>query len=158
MGNSSCQICLFWVTSHRIHLTIFRHDITPFYYLSLAAIGSLQAQTAGKLTYEKWNNLASTKSAEEVIRDGIAKRLPDTVSEVATASVVNFGSQCGVRLRGYVTAPVTGRYTFFVAGDDGSILYLSEDDSAANKKRVAYSVYHTAGSSSTELVFSLASQ
>ncbi len=41
------------------------------------------------------------------------------------------------RLTGYITAPVTGDYTFYVAADDAAKLYLSSTDSAANKSLVA---------------------
>jgi len=41
----------------------------------------------------------------------------------------NFGS----RIRGYITAPLSGCYTFWIASDDDSKFYLSSDEKPANK-------------------------
>ncbi|WP_338285537.1 Calx-beta domain-containing protein [Luteolibacter sp. LG18] len=41
------------------------------------------------------------------------------------------------RLTGLITAPTTGTYTFWVASDDASRLYLSTDATAANKVQIA---------------------
>ena len=43
----------------------------------------------------------------------------------------------GTRLRGYITAPVTGGYTFWIASDDQSELWLSTDDNPLFKVRIA---------------------
>ena len=49
----------------------------------------------------------------------------------------NIGSNYGQRVRGYLMPPQTGNYTFWIASDDASILYLSSDESPANKVPVA---------------------
>jgi hypothetical protein len=43
----------------------------------------------------------------------------------------------GTRMRGYVTAPQAGDYTFWIASDDQSELYLSTDDTALGKALIA---------------------
>ena len=43
----------------------------------------------------------------------------------------------GTRLRGYITAPVTGSYTFWIASDDKSELWLSTNDNPVNKVNIA---------------------
>jgi len=43
----------------------------------------------------------------------------------------------GSRLRGYVHAPVTGDYIFYIASDDGGALYLSIDEYPASKQLIA---------------------
>jgi len=43
----------------------------------------------------------------------------------------------GQRMHGYVVAPLTGNYTFWVATDDQGALYLSTDDSPANARLIA---------------------
>ncbi len=43
----------------------------------------------------------------------------------------------GQRLRGYLTPPVTGNYTFWIATDDGGALYLSTDDTVSNRREIA---------------------
>ena len=47
-------------------------------------------------------------------------------------SVASFGDNYGTRFRGYVHAPQTGNYTFYIASDNNSQLYLSSDDDPAN--------------------------
>ncbi|MEM9933578.1 MAG: PA14 domain-containing protein [Bacteroidota bacterium] len=43
-----------------------------------------------------------------------------------------------VRIRGYVCAPQTGNYTFWIASDDNGELWVSSDDTPSNKSRVAF--------------------
>jgi len=49
----------------------------------------------------------------------------------------SFGSDYGTRIRGYLHAPVTGDYRFWIASDDQSQLSLSTDANAANKRVIA---------------------
>jgi len=44
----------------------------------------------------------------------------------------------GTRVRGYITAPVTGSYVFWVCSDDNSELWLSTNSDPANKVKIAY--------------------
>jgi hypothetical protein len=48
------------------------------------------------------------------------------------------GERYGARVRGFVHPPATGEYTFRVASDDDSDLYLSTDAGPARKKRIAH--------------------
>ncbi len=41
-------------------------------------------------------------------------------------------------MRGYITAPATGNFTFWIASDDASQLWLSTDSSPANKAQIGY--------------------
>ncbi len=50
----------------------------------------------------------------------------------------NYGDNYGARVRGYICAPVTGYYTFYIAGDDQDGLWLSTDENPANKVLIAY--------------------
>jgi hypothetical protein len=49
----------------------------------------------------------------------------------------NYADAYGQRIFGYLTAPVTGDYRFFLASDDNGQLFLSTDESPANKKLIA---------------------
>src|SRR5688572_32934417 len=44
----------------------------------------------------------------------------------------------GQRLRGWITAPTTGNYTFSIASDETSNLYLSTDEDPATKQLIAW--------------------
>src|SRR6266540_4394854 len=50
----------------------------------------------------------------------------------------NFGDYYGERLRALVVPPLTGTYVFWIAADDTGALFLSSDESAANKFQIGY--------------------
>jgi hypothetical protein len=49
----------------------------------------------------------------------------------------NVGNNFGARIRGYICAPQTGNYIFWIAGDETCELYISSDDNPAKKTRIA---------------------
>ena len=51
---------------------------------------------------------------------------------------VNYRDLYGTQIRGYITAPVSGDYVFFICSDDFSTLFLSTDENPANKKAIAF--------------------
>jgi hypothetical protein len=50
------------------------------------------------------------------------------------------GDNYGGRLRGYICVPVTGEYTFYIAGDDQAGLFLSTDENPNNKVLIAFNL------------------
>ncbi|MBN2474517.1 MAG: lamin tail domain-containing protein [Pirellulales bacterium] len=50
---------------------------------------------------------------------------------------VDWAEEYGTRIRGYVHPPTTGEYTFWIAGDDNSQLYLSSDSNPDNAVLIA---------------------
>jgi len=63
---------------------------------------------------------------------------PDLTDTVPRLEIVPSGEDVyGTRLTGYLIPPVTGDYTFYVASDNASILFLSTDDDPANKRAIA---------------------
>ncbi|MGA1235420.1 MAG: PA14 domain-containing protein [Limisphaerales bacterium] len=61
---------------------------------------------------------------------------PDPSGDI-TLGASNWADNYGGQLVGYFYPPTTGQYTFWLAADDGAALYLSTDDTAANKKLIA---------------------
>ena len=55
----------------------------------------------------------------------------------------NWADNYGTRLRGYITAPATGDYTFWIASDDNSELWLSTNDNPVNKLKIASVLNYT---------------
>ncbi len=49
----------------------------------------------------------------------------------------NFDDNYGQRMHGYITPPVTGNYTFWIATDDNGALFLSTDTDPANVQQIA---------------------
>lgn len=50
----------------------------------------------------------------------------------------NVSDNYGARYRGYICAPITGYYTFYISSDDDSELYLSTDRNPDNKTLIAH--------------------
>ncbi len=48
-----------------------------------------------------------------------------------------YAENYGQRMRALVVAPATGNYTFWIASDDGSVLYLSTTENPAQKVQIA---------------------
>jgi|GEM_PF-2442459 len=105
------------------------------------------AVAAGGLKREVWNNLAGVTVAN-LTGDLRYPRFPDVTSTVTEAEGPNgYGDNYGQRLSGWVVAPTTGTYKFYIASDDASELWLSTDASTANKVKIAqitgYTGYRT---------------
>lgn len=66
---------------------------------------------------------------------------PSVTAQLAGLEYSNVGDDYGGRLRGYICAPQTGDYTFYIAGDDQAGLFLSTDENPANKILVAYNIF-----------------
>lgn len=89
---------------------------------------------SGSILREVWTNIAG--SAISAIPLNITPALSGQLTSFEAPT--NFGKYYGQRLRGYLCAPITGTYIFYIAGDDNCELYLSTDDNPANKKRIAH--------------------
>jgi hypothetical protein len=50
----------------------------------------------------------------------------------------NQGDMFGARIAGYICAPATGSYTFWIASDNEGELWLSLNDQPANKQKIAF--------------------
>ncbi|MGC3988856.1 MAG: PA14 domain-containing protein [Chthoniobacteraceae bacterium] len=61
-----------------------------------------------------------------------------TTLENPTATAQLLGSNYGTRIRGYLLPPTTGTYTFWIASDDNSQLWISTDDQPVNLVMRAY--------------------
>jgi len=90
--------------------------------------------TAGTILREFWANASGlTVSAIPV---------NTTPTNISTVSIfegpTNVADQYGARYRGYLCVPTTGNYTFWIASDDNSELWLSTDNNPTNKVRIAY--------------------
>jgi hypothetical protein len=104
----------------------------------LEVIVSLNTNTcssAGYIVREFWQNVTG-----ETI-SSIPLNTPPTLTSQLTSfeAPSNFSSDYGQRVRGYICAPVTGNYTFYIAADNVGELWLSTNDNPAFKRRIAHS-------------------
>jgi len=108
--------------------------------LFLAVCTSLHAQPAG-IHRQVYLNLdpASSSLAALTNSPGFLQDEPDQ-SDVLSNSLEterNRGDHYGQRLRAFLIPPATGNYTFWIAGDELSQLFLSTNESPANIRLVA---------------------
>ena len=89
---------------------------------------------AGAISREVWTGISGTFVAD--IPLGAAPNTTDTLPSFEAPT--DWADNYGTRLRGYITAPVTGSYTFWIASDDKSELWLSTDDNPLNKVKIAF--------------------
>ncbi|WP_068544449.1 glycoside hydrolase [Thalassotalea crassostreae] len=97
--------------------------------------------SSGYLNIETWSDLSETGDYNY---DSSTASIPlntagdsDTIStfEIQSDSADNYAT----RIQGYLCAPLTGEYIFWIAADNSGELWLSSDDNPNNKTKIAYS-------------------
>ena len=92
----------------------------------------------GTIVQEIWNNVPGTDI--NVLKDD--SRYPHSPDETAELTEFDTGTALGDdyagRVHGWVYAPATGDYTFWLCTDDQGELWLSIDDDADNARQIAY--------------------
>jgi hypothetical protein len=105
--------------------------------LTVIAAFSASAQSTTGILLETWTgitgNLVSNLTSVAAYPNSPNTRTWPTLFEITS----NQGDNFGTRARAYVTAPTTGNYTFWIAGDDYCELWLSTDANPANIRRIA---------------------
>ncbi|MDO1447666.1 PA14 domain-containing protein [Rhodocytophaga aerolata] len=111
-----------------------------FSNVAVSTTSSTPACTAsGSILREYWAN----------VRGGTVADIPFSISPTSVTQLSSFetpsgiGDNYGQRIRGYICAPATGSYTFYIAADDQAELWLSSSDSPASKQKIAYLTAHT---------------
>ncbi len=89
---------------------------------------------AGNVVREFWNGIAGTSVAS--IPVGTAPS--GTSALTSLAAPVDFGDNYGARIRGYLTAPTTGNYYFWISGSNAAELWISNDGEPVNALKRAW--------------------
>ncbi|MBC8160297.1 MAG: fibronectin type III domain-containing protein [Roseiflexaceae bacterium] len=87
----------------------------------------------GSIVRELWTGVGGT--AVSAIPTGATPNSSSTLTSLEGPT--NLADDYGARIRGYITAPTSGAYTFWIASDDNSELWLSTNDQPANRARIA---------------------
>ncbi len=98
--------------------------------LTIASNGSL---VSGQLAHELWSGNYSRPQIETG-NSGAAT----TVNTVTNIDIGSLGDNYVQRVRGYFIPATTGKYTFFLASDDDSDLFLSTNDQPSAKRLIAH--------------------
>lgn len=93
---------------------------------------------AGSILREVWQGIGGT-AISQLTSDPNYPNNPSSTNYVTTGfeAPAEFGDNYGQRMHGYVIPPTTGDYVFWIASDDGGELWLSTDESPANRKLIA---------------------
>ncbi len=90
------------------------------------------------LVYQRWEGISSS-SLKELLWD---VNYPNNFTYEGLISdyqgPINYGSDLGSRVFGYIVPSETGNYSFNVTGDDDVLFYLSTDSTFSNKSLLAY--------------------
>ncbi len=100
----------------------------------------------GTITREYWTGISGTKISDLTTQPDYPEN-PTGQDELSSLEAVDWNNSedldswannYGQRIRGYIVAPVSGEYTFWVSGDDQVELYLSTDENPVNVEKIAY--------------------
>lgn len=98
-----------------------------------------KVQLKNRLTCELWDGFPG-KNIRDLARSGGFPGRPSRTSLVDELVFSDQGDSYGCRLRGFITAPEDGSYSFQLTGDRASLLYLSESQDKFTKRLVAETV------------------
>ncbi|MDB5255928.1 MAG: C-terminal target protein [Chitinophagaceae bacterium] len=88
----------------------------------------------GSITREFWSGIGGNAVSNIPVTTTPTSTTTLTILESPSNSADNYGE----RIRGYICAPYTGAYTFWIASDDDGELWLSNSTSPSGKTRIAY--------------------
>lgn len=111
---------------------------TALALFSISSISSvLAADNPHGLLRERWDAIPGN-AIVGLTSSRAFREAADVVSIVPEAEApANQGDLYGQRLSGWVTAPVTGNYIFWIAADDSAELWLSTDETQSLKRLIA---------------------
>lgn len=92
---------------------------------------------SGSITGEGYTNILGSQVAD-LLASPDYPNSPSINASLTSLEYVNVADNYGGRLRGYICAPVTGDYTFYISGDDQAGLWLGTTDNPASKVLIAY--------------------
>jgi hypothetical protein len=88
----------------------------------------------GTILHERWENIGSLDELKSSFRYPDS---PDIAEELTSFSWDQDLENYGARIHGWLYAPTTGNYTFWLNADNNGELWLSTDDDPANVKLIA---------------------
>ena len=111
-------------------------------------VNTISACTAtGNISYQMWNNISGT-AVSDLTSNSSYPNYPASSSILTSMEApLDPADTFGARIVGYICAPSTGNYTFWIAADDNCELWLSTNNQPANKQKIAY---HTGWTNSRE--------
>jgi hypothetical protein len=103
----------------------------------LVSITVTACTPAGSITLEVFEKIKGS-SVSDLTNHPKYPGSPTIVTQLNKLEYTKLTDHYGARVRGYICAPQTGNYTFYISSDDASELWLSTDGDPANKIKIAY--------------------
>ena len=95
-------------------------------------------EPTGSILREYWTGISGTAVSDLTSNANYPNSPSGRDSLSSFEAPTNWADSYGTRVRGYLTAPSTGSYVFWIASDDNSELWLSTNADPANRTRIAY--------------------
>lgn len=118
--------------SKKVFLSVFLG-----FLLGITSLGSAQDLIIGYVLVEYYDDIAGS-TIDDLLNSSI---FPSEATEIvwleSFETPTNRAENYGTRVGGYLVPPETGEYTFWIASDDASELWLSLDDSYENRQLIA---------------------
>ena len=107
------------------------HDVYSDPVTTTITVNSIDPNAS--VVVEYWSNVSGTST------DEVPVSTPPTSTSFLTSLEIpaDVADNYGARIRGLLKPTVSGAYTFYVASDDGSKVFLSTDATPANKTLIA---------------------
>jgi len=99
---------------------------------------SFTVTVTGSILREYWTGISGTTINSLTSNTNYPNSPTGSGQLTSLEGPTNWADNYGTRIRGYIHPTVSGSYTFWVAGDDNTDLYLSTSDNPANSSRIAY--------------------
>lgn len=101
------------------------------------------SEVTGTLLWEYWTEILGSRINDLTATAAFQANLPSATVvdqlDVPPGSEPGMGDKYGQRIRGYLIAPESGHYTFYVAGNNDTRLRLSNDATPDNARTIAES-------------------
>jgi hypothetical protein len=94
---------------------------------------------AGRIVHEIWTGI----SGKEISSIPLNSEPSSTRNLTIFETQANIGDNYGSRVRGFICPPASGKYTFWISGNDQTELWLSTDQNPGNKRLIASADIYT---------------
>src|ERR1039458_8177289 len=95
-------------------------------------------EPSGAIFRQYWTGISGT-AVSDLTANANYPNNPSGSDQLATLEApTDWADNYGTRVRGYITAPNTGSFVFWIASDDSSGLWLSTNNAPSNISRIAY--------------------
>jgi uncharacterized protein YjdB len=118
-------------------ITVTTHDGGKTATCSVSVSSGSTCSATGTILQQVWNNINGTSVSDLTGNSAYPESPSSSVQLNSFEAPTNVADNYGQRIAGYICAPVTGSYTFWIASDDNSQLWLSTDENASNKSKIA---------------------